>query len=278
MLKHAARDTRIWSDIDTILRGVFCAYHSDWGILGDQIDGEIAIIKDRFQNSLINDPIQRIARWPMSKLNAGERLSAPAVKLARACVGENPDPVFIKACRMIARGIAAAIAYDELDDREVMDLANRLGLLPGPLPVRFGPSDEQSIGRNLNLFLESHVGLAGDEFKELRKFIGEEFFVLIKQRNLMHEMPRLSGDLNWRQHVTVLAKDVYRIHYSGYIAGHSDEDEGRKKVRKQAQCDTGSIIPSTVLDDDEQRKLRPDFAEYLKTHSVMSCFNCRIKA
>ncbi len=62
--------------------------------------------KERFENAFISDEVTRVARSPLRKLGADDRLIGPAKKIKQ--------PVYL------IKGIAAALAYDFAEDEEAV--------------------------------------------------------------------------------------------------------------------------------------------------------------
>ena len=65
-------------------------------------------IISRFENEYITDDVTRVARSPLRKLGANDRLVGPAKK--------------IKEPNALAEGIAAALRFDYKDDPEAVEL------------------------------------------------------------------------------------------------------------------------------------------------------------
>ncbi len=80
-------------------------------------------ILGRFHNPYISDELTRVARSPLRKLNANDRLLGPAIRLSYR--GISPD--------FLAKAIAAALHYDYPSDPEAVQLQARIkqdGLIP----------------------------------------------------------------------------------------------------------------------------------------------------
>jgi mannitol-1-phosphate 5-dehydrogenase len=85
--------------------------------LGEDICGPVVGVLRRFENSALDDPIRRVARDPIRKLRAGDRLLGPA-RLVELTLGRAPA--------YFALGIAAALLYRADDDAESQQLERML--------------------------------------------------------------------------------------------------------------------------------------------------------
>ncbi|MBN2909465.1 mannitol-1-phosphate 5-dehydrogenase [Polycladomyces sp. WAk] len=83
-----------------------------YGFAPEEHAAYITKIIDRFQNPYISDDVTRVARSPIRKLGANDRLVGPARQLLAR--GQKPEN--------LALGIAAALAYDYEGDNEAVQL------------------------------------------------------------------------------------------------------------------------------------------------------------
>ncbi|WP_246943750.1 mannitol-1-phosphate 5-dehydrogenase [Bacillus pinisoli] len=74
-------------------------------------------IISRFTNPYINDEIPRVARGPLRKLGANDRLISPAVQYYEYVEGQPEN---------LAKGIAAALKYDVKQDEEAVALQEKI--------------------------------------------------------------------------------------------------------------------------------------------------------
>lgn len=79
-----------------------------YGFRKEEHDAYIQKIIKRFENAFISDEVTRVARSPLRKLGADDRLIGPAKKIKQ--------PVYL------IKGIAAALAYDFAEDEEAVRL------------------------------------------------------------------------------------------------------------------------------------------------------------
>ncbi|WP_336750131.1 mannitol-1-phosphate 5-dehydrogenase [Bacillus altitudinis] len=79
-----------------------------YGFRKEEHDAYIQKIIKRFENAFISDEVTRVARSPLRKLGADDRLIGPAKKIKQ--------PVYL------IKGIAAALAYDFANDEEAVRL------------------------------------------------------------------------------------------------------------------------------------------------------------
>ncbi|WP_342499950.1 mannitol-1-phosphate 5-dehydrogenase [Bacillus sp. FSL M7-0791] len=79
-----------------------------YGFQKEEHDAYIQKIIKRFENAFISDEVTRVARSPLRKLGANDRLIGPAKK--------------IKQPQYLVKGIVAALAYDFTEDEEAVRL------------------------------------------------------------------------------------------------------------------------------------------------------------
>ncbi|WP_440601996.1 mannitol-1-phosphate 5-dehydrogenase [Bacillus safensis] len=79
-----------------------------YGFQKEEHDAYIQKIIKRFENAFISDEVTRVARSPLRKLGADDRLIGPAKK--------------IKQPQYLVKGIVAALAYDFTEDEEAVRL------------------------------------------------------------------------------------------------------------------------------------------------------------
>ena len=111
-IHDAMRDCDIRALLDGAIREAGSALQATFGIPKARQEVYAAQVVHRLENPALRDPIARVARDPMRKLGAHDRLVRPAVDAVRAAV----IPAHL------ATGIAAALAYDASGDREAGEL------------------------------------------------------------------------------------------------------------------------------------------------------------
>lgn len=86
------------------------------GFHAEQHRDYIAKILNRFTNPRLTDPVERVGRSPLRKLGHSDRLIGPALQM----LDHGLEPVWL------AKGIAAALFFDDAEDPEAVELQQRL--------------------------------------------------------------------------------------------------------------------------------------------------------
>ncbi|PRO67154.1 mannitol-1-phosphate 5-dehydrogenase [Alkalicoccus urumqiensis] len=107
-------------DVETAVRQVLAEtgrlLREKYGFDAGDHETYIDTTVERFKNPELTDGITRVARQPLKKLGAGERLVSPAVQLLSR--GEQVPA--------LARVIAAATFYDHAEDEEAVEMQQRI--------------------------------------------------------------------------------------------------------------------------------------------------------
>ena len=149
---EALLDSRVYRLLDGALTESSRALMSEHGLDAVSLSENVQYLLDRFANRALGDPIDRLARDPLRKLSPGDRLVG-AARLAQKA-GIQP--------KVLAWGIAAAIAYDNPDDPHAVDLQGRLaaGGLEKVLADVCGIQPQEDLAR---LVSERYHALLGDQ-------------------------------------------------------------------------------------------------------------------
>jgi mannitol-1-phosphate 5-dehydrogenase len=111
-IKEAIDDPFIREIVQKALEETGSLLIDKYGFNPEEHAAYIAKIIGRFQNPYISDDVNRVARSPIRKLGANDRLVGPARQLLAR--GKKPENLAI--------GIAAALAYDYEGDEEAARL------------------------------------------------------------------------------------------------------------------------------------------------------------
>ena len=119
---ECVNDQAIRVEVRAAMRESAKALHSEYDIPMNQIEAHIDDLLHRFGNVALADTVERVARDPLRKLKANDRLIGAALY----CMAQGIDP------KNVAKGIATALEYDNsADDTAVKmkSLINDLGII-----------------------------------------------------------------------------------------------------------------------------------------------------
>lgn len=119
-VQEAMKDSSIRSEVESVLKETGKLLTAKYSFDPYTHAAYIQTTLSRFENAALSDSIERVARQPLKKLGARERLVSPALQLEER--GMNPEALL--------RTIAAALAYDNLQDEEAAQLHQQLAVSP----------------------------------------------------------------------------------------------------------------------------------------------------
>ncbi|MBF0490674.1 MAG: histidine phosphatase family protein, partial [Candidatus Omnitrophica bacterium] len=232
---EAMADEEIHGMVKRTLRDILAIY-PQWSLEGDFT---LERIIKRISNPLLCDPLVRVGRNPVSKLAYDERLVGVALELLRHS----------KDITDIAKAIAAALLFDEDNDREYKIL-QELSL------------DTQELKVNVSQFLRTHSRLDEGDHLRLIELVVDGVRKYIKYRELRQEMLKIEVSADeFNEAVHVLSEDVYKIEL--------------KRIKPKSEKGTGVWIEEgvqsflkgelfNVSSENEQSRLRELYEEFLR--------------
>lgn len=108
----ALEDQQILADVWGSIRESALMLHHKYGFTMDDLEAYLQFIMRRFNTLGVKDPVTRIGRSPIRKLQSNDRLAGPALECEK--LGLKNDH--------LAKGIAAALLFDSPDDPEAVEL------------------------------------------------------------------------------------------------------------------------------------------------------------